>query len=111
MPGPWNGGSLQPASRHSPPSLSFAASCRKRRAGAALLVFGAASTADALTEAGQSFEREGGARITFRSALRVILRDDPPRAGAPADAFVSADAESVEGLVGEKLVRRKTAER
>ena len=95
---------MQPASRHSPPSRAFAASCQKTRTGAALLVFGAASTADALTEAGQGFEREGGAKITFSfGASRDLARQI--RAGAPADAFISADAESVEGLVGEKLVR------
>jgi len=82
----------------------LAAGCKKPGTDAGLLVFAAASTADEIAEVGQAFEREGGAKVTFSfGSSRDLARQI--RAGAPADAFVSADAETVDALVVEKLVR------
>jgi molybdate transport system substrate-binding protein len=82
------------------------AGCQKPRADAALLVFAAASTADALAEVGQGLEHEAGVKVAFSwGASRDLARQI--RAGAPADVFVSADAETVDGLVAEKLVREE----
>jgi molybdate transport system substrate-binding protein len=80
------------------------AGCRKPHADAALLVFAAASTSDALGDVGRDFEHEAGAKVSFSfGASRDLARQI--RAGAPADVFVSADAETVDVLVAEKLVR------
>ena len=76
------------------------------RAGAdELLVFAAASTSDAMTEAGRAFERAEGHRVQFDFAgsstlARQIL------AGAPADLFLSADEEKMDRLERARLVER-----
>ena len=79
------------------------AGCQNPHADAGLLVLAAASTSDALGAVGQAFEQEGGAKVSFSwGASHDLARQI--RAGAPADVFVSADAETIDGLVADKLV-------
>jgi molybdate transport system substrate-binding protein len=80
--------------------------CRTPDAHRELLVFAAASTADAITEVGREFEAESGHQVTFSfGASRDLARQI--RAGAPAAIIVSADAETVDTLVDANLVRRE----
>lgn len=82
-----------------------------------LLVFAAASLADAMTEVGQAFEGVESAEIVFNFASSSILARQI-KSGAPADVFMSADeakmddlerggwlvAESRHSLLGNQLV-------
>lgn len=78
--------------------------CRKATPSGELLVFAAASTADAITEVGGAFEVEMGQKVRFSfGASRDLARQI--RAGAPAAVLVSADSETIDALVEEKLVR------
>jgi molybdate transport system substrate-binding protein len=80
-----------------------AAACSRVSSKTELLVFAAASTADAMSEAAREFEREEGWSVRFSfGATRDLARQIG--AGAPADLIVSADAETVEALVAAKLV-------
>ncbi len=77
--------------------------CRKSPTGE-LLVFAAASTADAMGDVGRDFEAETGQKVQFSlGASRDLARQI--RAGAPAAVLVSADAETIDSLVEVKLVR------
>ncbi len=62
-----------------------------------VLVFAAASLAEALTEAGQAFEQGGGAHVVFNFAGSNELARQI-EAGAPAALFLSANREQVERL-------------
>jgi molybdate transport system substrate-binding protein len=76
--------------------------CRGRADSAELIVFAAASTADAMAELGRAFHDETGSSVRFSfGASRDLARQI--RAGAPADFLVSADAETIELLVADKL--------
>jgi len=78
--------------------------CRTAAPSGEVLVFAAASTADAMAEVGRDFEAETGQRVRFSfGASRDLARQI--RAGAPAAVMVSADAESIDSLVEAKLVR------
>jgi molybdate transport system substrate-binding protein len=71
-----------------------------------ILVFAAASTADALQQIAARFESRSGARVGFsfggsNDLARQIL------AGAPADLFLSADREQMDRVVAAGLVRRE----
>ena len=69
-----------------------------------IIVFAAASTADAIAEVGRDFEAETATRLRFSfGASRDLARQI--RAGAPAAIMVSADAATVDALVDAKLVR------
>ena len=82
----------------------FAQACHEAPPSAGLLVFAAASTADAIAEVGRDFEAETGQKVRFSlGASRDLARQI--RAGAPAAVMVSADAESIDSLVEAKLVR------
>jgi len=82
----------------------FVQGCRKKPSNNELLVFAAASMADALAEVGRDFEAETGQTVVLSlGASRDLARQI--RAGAPAAVFVSADAETVDSLVGANLVR------
>jgi len=77
--------------------------CRKAAPNGELLVFAAASTADAAQEVGRDFEVETGHKVRFSfGASRDLARQI--RAGAPADVMMSADAETIDTLVEAKLV-------
>jgi molybdate transport system substrate-binding protein len=79
-------------------------SCQKRPSSDELLVFAAASMADALADVGRDFEAETGQKVRLSlGASRDLARQI--RAGAPAEVFVSADAETVDSLIAAKLVR------
>jgi molybdate transport system substrate-binding protein len=81
----------------------IAQACRNAPSGE-LLVFAAASTADAVSEVGAAFEAETGQKVRFSfGASRDLARQI--RAGAPAAVLVSADAETIDALVDAKLVR------
>jgi molybdate transport system substrate-binding protein len=69
-----------------------------------ILVFAAASTSEVMTDLGREFHDASGdtARFSF-GASRDLARQ--VRAGAPADVFVSADAETVDGLIADKLAQ------
>lgn len=62
-----------------------------------LLVFAAASLTDALTEIGARFEERSPVGVSFHFAGSAALARQI-RAGAPADVFVSADAERIREL-------------
>ena len=82
----------------------FVLGCRKQPPSDELLVFAAASMADALADVGREFEAETGQKVRLSlGASRDLARQI--RAGAPAAVFVSADAETVDSLVLAKLVR------
>jgi molybdate transport system substrate-binding protein len=78
--------------------------CSKGPSTGELIVFAAASTADAMDEIGRDFAAETGQKVVFSfGASRDLGRQI--RAGAPAAIIVSADAEIVDTLVEAKLVR------
>jgi molybdate transport system substrate-binding protein len=85
-------------------ALTFVAlACRKATPSGELLVFAAASTADAVGDVGRDFEVESGQNVRFSfGASRDLARQI--RAGAPADLLISADAETIDGLIEAKLV-------
>ncbi|MET0592214.1 MAG: molybdate ABC transporter substrate-binding protein [Polyangiaceae bacterium] len=71
-----------------------------------LLVFAAASTADAIQDVARDFEAETGNKVRFSfGASRDLARQI--RAGAPAAVIVSADAETVDSLVDVSLVKKE----
>jgi molybdate transport system substrate-binding protein len=81
-------------------------SCGRKGAEPELLVFAAASTADALTELGKQFEGAGGPPTRFSfGASRQLARQIG--AGAPADVFLSADTTSMQELEQAGLVDPK----
>lgn len=87
-------------------ALTCTFGCRTEPSNRELLVFAAASTADAMNEVGHAFETDGGPKVTFSfGASRDLARQI--RAGAPAALFVSADVETVDTLVDAKLVRKE----
>jgi molybdate transport system substrate-binding protein len=79
--------------------LVFVAPCRA----AELNVFAAASLTDALQEIAAAYEKGGGDRIVLNlgasSALARQIQE-----GAPADLFLSADEEKMNGLERQKLL-------
>jgi molybdate transport system substrate-binding protein len=78
--------------------------CGKTPPNRELLVFAAASTADAIRDLGRDFEAETGQQVRFSlGSSRDLARQI--RAGAPADVLVSADAETIDSLVEAKLAR------
>jgi molybdate transport system substrate-binding protein len=81
--------------------------CKDSQAKDELLVFAAASTAETMADVGRDFQ---GGKVQFSfGASRDLARQI--RAGAPADLFVSADAETVDALVAEGLVQREDRRR
>jgi len=87
-------------------ALTSIFACRSAEPNRELLVFAAASTADAIADVGREFEAETGGKVTFSfGASRDLARQI--RAGAPAAILISADAESVDTLVDAKLVERQ----
>jgi molybdate transport system substrate-binding protein len=82
----------------------FVQACRKAPPSEELLVFAAASMADALADVGRDFEAETGVKVRLSlGASRDLARQI--RAGAPAAVMVSADAETIDSLVEANLVR------
>jgi molybdate transport system substrate-binding protein len=78
--------------------------CRKQQTSSELLVFAAASTADAVSDVGRDFAADTGKKVLFSfGASRDLARQI--RAGAPAHVILSADPETVDGLVDSKHVR------
>lgn len=76
--------------------LSLILSAASARA-AEVLVFGAASLTDALQELAASYEKSAGDKIVFSfGASNTLARQI--EAGAPADLFLSADEETMDGL-------------
>jgi molybdate transport system substrate-binding protein len=97
-------------------TLALVASCKRgaahdhRAEQAELLVFAAASTAEPLADLGREFEHERGTKVRFSlGASRDLGRQI--RAGAPADVIVSADVETVEGLLRDGLAPKGSAKR
>jgi molybdate transport system substrate-binding protein len=79
------------------------AACGRSMGKGELLVFAAASTAEAMTEIGKSFEARTASNVRFSFGPSKDLAHQV-RQGAPADLLVSADAETIESLVGAGLV-------
>jgi molybdate transport system substrate-binding protein len=71
------------------------------------LVFAAASTTNALQELGPAFTKATGHEVEFAFGASSDLARQAT-AGAPADAFVSADARMMDALEGVGLVRPGT---
>jgi molybdate transport system substrate-binding protein len=90
--------------------IFFLGACRGKNAADELVVFAAASTADAMTEIEGAFSATGGARASFSFGASVDLARQI-RAGAPADLFVSADAETVEALVHDHIALTENVRR
>jgi molybdate transport system substrate-binding protein len=67
------------------------------RARQGVLVFAAASLADALTEAGKAYEAEGGGTVRFNYAGSNDLARQI-EAGAPASVFISANQAQMDSL-------------
>jgi molybdate transport system substrate-binding protein len=86
-------------------SLEFFGACRDRKPTEELVVFAAASTADAMTEIGHAFSAkdEGSASFSFGASGDLARQI---RAGAPADVLISADAEIVNELVRDHIALR-----
>jgi molybdate transport system substrate-binding protein len=81
--------------------------CKDSQSKNEVLVFAAASTAETMADVGRDFQG-GNVQFSFGGS-RDLARQI--RAGAPADLFVSADAETVDALVTEGLVRREDRRR
>jgi molybdate transport system substrate-binding protein len=87
-------------------ALTCVFGCRSAESNGELLVFAAASTADAIADVGREFEAETGGKVTFSfGASRDLARQI--RAGAPAAILISADTASVDTLIDAKLVERR----
>ena len=72
-----------------------------------LTVFAASSLSEAMTQIGQAFEAERETEIVFSFAGTGTLARQI-EAGAPADVFVSADAEWIEFLIQNAAIRAET---
>jgi molybdate transport system substrate-binding protein len=85
-------------------AVAFAlAACERPAPAAEVLVFAAASTAEAMNDIGARFRADKGTPVRFSfGASKDLARQ--VRQGAPADLLVSADAETVDALVGAGLV-------
>jgi molybdate transport system substrate-binding protein len=76
-----------------------------RVSAAEVVVFAAASLADALKEVGGRYEAVAADRLVFNFGASSDLARQI-KAGAPADVFFSADVAQMDGLEKEGLVRR-----
>jgi molybdate transport system substrate-binding protein len=72
-----------------------------------LTVFAAASMKDALEEAARRYEAEHGVKVVLSLASSSVLAKQI-EAGAPADAFVSADLEWMDWLAERNLIEPET---
>ena len=70
-------------------------------------VFAAASMKDALDKAAKDFEAANGTKIVLSFASTSVLAKQV-EAGAPADAFVSADQKWMDYMTSHKLVKTDT---
>ncbi len=70
-------------------------------------VFAAASMKDALEEASKAYEAENGVKVVLSLAASSVLAKQI-EAGAPADAFVSADLAWMDWLAERKLIKSET---
>src|SRR5512133_153438 len=69
-----------------------------------ILVFAAASLTESLQELGTAYEKESGTNVSFSFGASSDLEREI-EAGAPADAFFSADTAKMDALEKEGLVR------
>ena len=74
---------------------------------AGIQVFAAASLTDALTEIGKNYEQATGDRVIFNFAASNLLARQIQE-GAPADLFVSADEEKMDGLEKKNMILKDT---
>lgn len=72
-----------------------------------ITVFAAASMKDALTKAGAAYEAANGTKVVFSFASSSVLAKQV-EAGAPADAFVSADNQWMDYVAERKLLKEGT---
>ena len=72
-----------------------------------ITVFAAASMKDALEEASKAYEAESGVKVVLSLAASSVLAKQI-EAGAPADAFVSADLAWMDWLAERKLIKSET---
>ncbi len=70
-------------------------------------VSAAASLADALTEISQTYEKKSGDKLIFNFAASSLLARQIQE-GAPADLFISADEEKMDGLEKKGLILKET---
>src|SRR3712207_6588127 len=70
-------------------------------------VFAAASLKTALDAVALEYQRDGGGRIAISYAASSALARQIEQ-GAPADLFISADADWMDYLEREKLIRAET---
>ncbi len=74
---------------------------------AEIQVYAAPSLTDALTEIGQNYEKSSGDKVLFNFAASSLLARQIQE-GAPADLFISADEEKMDGLEKKNLVVKET---
>ena len=74
---------------------------------AELQVYAAASLTDALTEIGKNYEEVSGDKVFFNFAASNLLARQIQE-GAPADLFISADEEKMDGLEKKKWIVPET---
>jgi molybdate transport system substrate-binding protein len=85
-------------------ALTCLGGCRNAAQNDELFVFAAASTSDALNEVAHEFESETKQKVQFSfGGSKDLARQI--RAGAPVQVFVSADSETMDGLIADRLVR------
>jgi molybdate transport system substrate-binding protein len=88
-------------------ALALAASIFRPVRADDLMVFGAASLADALQEIGSAYEKETGRHVAFNFGASNLLARQI-REGAPADLFLSADEEKMDQLAKKGLLLEGT---
>lgn len=74
---------------------------------AEIQVYAAASLTDTLTEIGQNYEKASGDKVLFNFAASSLLARQIQE-GAPADLFISADEEKMDGLEKKNLILKET---
>jgi molybdate transport system substrate-binding protein len=88
-------------------ALALSAAPLQAQEGERLLVFGAASLTDALTEIGAAFESETGRDVAFAFAGSMTLARQI-EASSGADLYISADTESMDYLDSRGFIDRAT---
>ena len=74
---------------------------------AEIQVYAAASLTDAMNEIAQNYQKNSGDKVVFNFAASSLLARQIQE-GAPADLFISADEEKMDGLEKKNLILKET---